>query len=82
MKGLNSIYFGNRLDFFCEFVPQIILLLVLFGYMDLLIFVKWLTDFTGIENRAPSVISSMINMALNGGKIDEGTDPFIGSEGF
>ena len=49
--------------------------------MDLLIFVKWLTDYTGKENRAPSVISTMINMALNGGKVDEGTDPFIGTEG-
>mgnify|MGYP001948462221 CR=1 FL=1 len=49
--------------------------------MDLLIFVKWLTDFTHKENRAPSVISTMINMALNGGAVDPGTDPFLGTEG-
>ena len=71
MKAFNSIYFKNKLDFLCEFVPQIILLLVLFGYMDLMIFCKWLTDFTHREYMAPSVISSMINMALKGGAIDE-----------
>lgn len=39
----------------------------LFGYMDLLIIAKWCTDWTGIEHYAPSVITSMIDMALNGG---------------
>lgn len=42
MKGLNSIHFRNKLDFFFEFVPQIILLLALFGWMDVLIIAKWL----------------------------------------
>jgi hypothetical protein len=45
--------------------------------MDLLIIVKWLTDYSGREHRAPSIITSMINMGLNGGKIDG--EPFIGS---
>lgn len=48
--------------------------------MDLLIIVKWLTNWEGKENRAPSVIATMINMALNGGKVEPGTDPFIGTE--
>ena len=46
--------------------------------MDVLIVVKWLTDYTGKENLAPSVITTMINIPLNGAKI-EGI-PFIGSE--
>ncbi len=44
MKGLNSVYFKRPLDFIFEFIPQIILLLVLFGFMDLLIILKWLID--------------------------------------
>lgn len=47
------------------------MLTVLFGYMDLMIICKWLMDFTNIESRAPSVITMMIGMALNGGAIDE-----------
>lgn len=41
MKGFNSLYFNNMLDFFFEFIPQIVLLLALFGWMDILIIGKW-----------------------------------------
>lgn len=73
MKALNASYFKNKLDFFFEFVPQIILMIVLFGYMDLLIICKWMTDFKGKEHMAPSVITTMIDMALSGGSIAPGT---------
>jgi len=43
MKAFNSLYFRRYIDFFFEFLPQIILLWSLFGWMDFLIFVKWLT---------------------------------------
>ena len=80
MKGLNSIYFRNYLDFIFEFIPQIILLLALFGYMDWLIIAKWLTDFTHVESRAPSVISTMIGVFLDFGKIPPGQQGVIGSD--
>lgn len=81
MKAFNAAHFKNKLDFFFEFLPQIILISCLFGYMDLMIIVKWLTDFTGKEHTAPSVITSMIGMALNGGAIEPGFAPLIGSAG-
>jgi V-type H+-transporting ATPase subunit a len=81
MKALNAYHFKNKMDFFCEFVPQIILLFVLFGYMDMMIIAKWLTDFSGRESFAPSIISNMIDMALNGGAIAPGTSAIIGSAG-
>ena len=40
--------------------------------MDLLIVVKWLTDFSSDPSDAPSIITTMINMALNFGAV-EGT---------
>ena len=80
MKALNSFYFGHLVDFFFEFIPQIILLMCLFGFMDLLIIVKWLTNWENKEGRAPSIISIMINMFLKSGEIEEGSDPLIGSE--
>jgi V-type H+-transporting ATPase subunit a len=67
MKALNAVYFRNHLDFIFEFIPQIILLMVLFGYMDWLIIAKWLSDFTHVESRAPSIISTMIGVFLNFG---------------
>lgn len=69
MKGLNSIYSRRWLDFFFEFVPQIIMLLALFGFMDLLIVTKWVTDYEKIPNgNPPSVITTMIEMFLNFGE--------------
>jgi V-type H+-transporting ATPase subunit a len=43
MKAFNALYFRRFIDFFFEFLPQITLLWALFGWMDLLIVVKWLT---------------------------------------
>jgi len=42
MKGFNAIHFKRPLDFLFEFIPQIILILALFGWMDILIIAKWL----------------------------------------
>lgn len=42
VKALNSLYFKKKLDFYFEFIPQIIFMVILFGYMDFLIIFKWL----------------------------------------
>jgi V-type H+-transporting ATPase subunit a len=64
------------LGFVGEFIPQIILLLALFGWMDFLIIMKWLTPWKqGMHSNtheAPSIISGMIAMFLNFGQIPEG----------
>jgi hypothetical protein len=52
-------------------------MVLVFGYMDLLIIIKWLTDYNHKEHTAPSIITTMINIPLNGGKIDG--QSFIGS---
>lgn len=72
MKGLNALYYGSHVDFIFEFLPQIILLLALFGFMDLLIIVKWLTNFSVLtDGKPPSVIAMMISMGLNFGEPGE-----------
>jgi len=69
MKGLNSLYFKKPLDFIFEFLTQIFLILVLFGFMDFMIIVKWLTNWDNVPEgkSAPAVIASMIIMFLSGG---------------
>ncbi len=69
-KGLNAIYFKSKLNFYHEFLPQIILLLCMFGYMDFLIIQKWLTNYLGYEHEAPSIITTMVSMFLDGGRVD------------
>ena len=79
MKAFNAIHFRRSVDFWHEFVPQILLLWALFGYMDVLIIMKWTTNYEGREGEAPSIITFMINMFLNGGKISP-HQSLIGSE--
>ena len=50
LKALNNIYFKHTLELFHEFIPQILILWVLFGYMDILIIIKWLTNYEGHES--------------------------------
>jgi len=55
------------------------LLLAIFGYMDMLIIIKWFTDYAGRTNRAPSIIVTIVNFFLNGGQI-KGDEFFIGNQ--
>jgi V-type H+-transporting ATPase subunit a len=41
IKCVNAIYFGERLDFFFEFLPMAVFAASLFIYMIVLIFMKW-----------------------------------------
>ena len=49
-KALNSIYFDKMNILLHQFLPQLIFLLVIFGYMDLLIIIKWMTNYKGHED--------------------------------
>ena len=41
LKGVNALYFNSMVDFFCEFVPMLLFDVGFFGYMVVLIFIKW-----------------------------------------
>jgi len=78
LKGINSIYDKNYIECFCVFIPELIFMLILFGYMDLLIFLKWSVDYEGEEKIAPDIKSYLMNMILKFGKLppepEEGLD--------
>lgn len=80
MKAANSLHFKRMFDLKYEFIPQLALMLCLFGWMDLLIIVKWLTNWEGRDSRAPGIVSIMINMFLRYGEVnEETTDALIDS---
>jgi V-type H+-transporting ATPase subunit a len=75
LKGLNYRYQKKTVDFWFEFVPQLVMLFALFGFMDLLIIIKWTTDFEETPSdpsqaglKAPSIVSTMIAMVLGFGE--------------
>ena len=51
------------------YIPQFIFMSVLFGYMVVMIFIKWSTYFYD-TSRAPSLITHLINIAIKGGSVD------------
>ncbi|KAK2949645.1 putative V-type proton ATPase subunit a2 [Blattamonas nauphoetae] len=57
---LNFIHRKQWADVWCNFLPKILLLLSLFGYMDFMIIYKWMDP----KGNKPMLISTMINMFL------------------
>ncbi|KAH9403531.1 Unc-32p [Tyrophagus putrescentiae] len=60
----NHRYFARQLNVICEFIPQVIFILSIFGYMNLLILVKWFKYDYGSAPCAPSILINLINMFL------------------
>ena len=67
LKGMNGIYFGDYADFIFEFIPQLIFMCLLFGYMILMIYIKWGTDWSDDLSKAPSLITQLLMLFLNMG---------------
>lgn len=64
LSCLNHSYFNKPMNIMCEFIPQVLFLVVIFGYMDALIVYKW-TFYTSAESGcAPSVLIVLINMFM------------------
>jgi len=70
LKGLNALHFNNYLDFFLEFIPQLIFMSALFGYMNIMIIIKWATDWSKSVTSPPSIITLLLNIFLKGGSVE------------
>jgi len=46
MSLFNHLYFGDSLSVWCQFVPEILFLWAMFGYLVMLIIAKWVTGST------------------------------------
>ena len=68
LKGFNGFHFRKLYDVIFEWIPQMLFLWGFFGFMILMIFIKWATDWSDIEQRGPSLITQLINIPLKGGE--------------
>jgi len=74
LKVSNAVHFKSSVDFWYEAVPQVVFMVTLFGYMVYLIFLKWAINwFDPAESPGspPSLIDTLINIALKPGVISE-----------
>jgi len=77
LKGFNAVYFGRYVELVFVVITQILLMLALFGFMNMLIVVKWTTNWDQVVAEklatsgelwaAPGIIAQMIVMFINGG---------------
>ncbi|CAI9716455.1 V-type proton ATPase 116 kDa subunit a1 [Octopus vulgaris] len=68
---INNLYFARPMNIFCEFIPQVIFLLSIFGYLDILIFYKWIAFSVQNLAQAQSLLLQLISMFLFESKSSE-----------
>jgi len=91
---LNNKYFNKKVNIICEFIPQILFLGLMFGYLAILMVHKWTAYVAGgfdgdpltTERCAPSILITFINMVLckENPRTSEECDPYMyaGQHGF
>ena len=68
LRGMNHIYFKDYLGFVFEFIPQIIFMSLLFGYMNIMIIIKWVSLWVD-TSKAPSIINELMLIFLKLGSV-------------
>ena len=74
LKGLNNI--KNPINFFFEFLPQLLFMVLIFGYLILLIVIKWLSNWSMNTHQAPSITDFFCDLFTRYGNTE--TMPFFG----
>lgn len=76
LGGLNFYFARNALSFWSIFVPQLVFMLCIFGYLNVMIVYKWITQTAA----SPSLLTMLINMFLSPGSIDPADRFYEGQE--
>ncbi|KAK9704632.1 H(+)-transporting V0 sector ATPase subunit a [Basidiobolus ranarum] len=66
----NHVHFKDTYAIWAEFVPQILFLLCIFGYLSVTIIFKWLTNWSSSPVSPPSLLNMLIYMFLSPGSVD------------
>mmetsp|Transcript_22304 Transcript_22304/g.69885 ORF Transcript_22304/g.69885 Transcript_22304/m.69885 type:complete len:684 (-) Transcript_22304:81-2132(-) len=77
---VNALAARNALDVWCDFVPQAIFMLSIFGYLVFCIFYKWSIDWVAEERVAPSLITLLISFFMSPGEVPAEARLYAGQE--
>lgn len=74
----NHIHFKRPLDIYANFLPQMIFLQSIFGYLVVCILYKWSVDWSKSPTSPPSLLNMLIAMFLSPGNVEEGDQLYPG----
>lgn len=66
----NYFKFNKKSDIYTNFIPQMIFLQCLFGYLVICILYKWTVDWSEATTQPPSLLNMLIGMFLSPGTVD------------
>ncbi|XP_061585132.1 V-type proton ATPase 116 kDa subunit a [Cololabis saira] len=72
LSTYNHLHFRRKYNLYLVFLPELLFLLCLFGYLVFMIFYKWLVSSAKNSKEAPSILIHFINMFL---MQDQGLQP-------
>lgn len=77
----NNLYFKDHVAIAFDFIPRLLFMLSTFGYMILMIFIKWCTNWEANGSNPPNLIQTMIDMFLSPGSVDADVQLYSGQAG-
>uniref|UniRef100_A0A8C5HB01 V-type proton ATPase subunit a n=1 Tax=Gouania willdenowi TaxID=441366 RepID=A0A8C5HB01_GOUWI len=64
LSVFNHMHFRQKFNVYLLFIPELLFLLCLFGYLVFMILYKWLAFGAHVSNQAPSILIHFINMFI------------------
>ncbi|KAJ7749299.1 V-type ATPase, V0 complex, 116kDa subunit family [Mycena maculata] len=74
----NHLRFKRMIDIYANFIPQMVFLQSIFGYLVVCILYKWSIDWSKSATAPPSLLNMLISMFLTPGTVDPATQLYPG----